>query len=77
MTDAESVPKDVKLEERIQARDTHPLLSCSDIEEVLRQFLPKRAVTQEEIFEQMQKRHRKRLASIRSRYAKQGIDLLA
>jgi SRSO17 transposase len=64
------------LEERIQAKDTHPLLSCSDIEELLRHFLPKRAVTQEEVFKQMEKRHKKRLASIQSHYAKQGIDLL-
>ena len=64
------------LEERIQAKDTHPLLSCSDLEERLRHFLPKRAVTQEEVFEQMEKRPKKRSASIRSHYAKQGIDLL-
>ena len=64
------------LEERIQAKDTHPLLSCSDLEERLRHFLPKRAVTQEEVFEHMEKRPKKRSASIRSHYAKQGIDLL-
>ncbi len=64
------------LEERIQAEDTHPLLSCSDIEELLRHFLPKRAVTQDDVFEQMDKRHKKRLASIQSHYAKQGIGLL-
>jgi SRSO17 transposase len=64
------------LEERIQAKDTYPLLSCSDIEELLRHFLPKRAVTQDDVFEQMDKRHKKRLASIQSHYAKQGIDLL-
>lgn len=64
------------LEERIQAEDTHPLLSCSDIEELLRHFLPKRAVTQADVLEQMEKRHKKRSAAIRSHYAKQGIDLL-
>jgi SRSO17 transposase len=64
------------LEERIQAKDTHPLLSCSDIEELLRHFLPKRAVTRDDVFEQMEKRHKKRLASIQSHYAKQGIALL-
>ena len=32
------------LEERIRAIETYPLLSCSDIEELLRHFLPKRAV---------------------------------
>jgi SRSO17 transposase len=64
------------LEERIQAKATHPLLSCSDIEELLRHFLPKRAATRDDVFEQMDKRHRKRLASIQSHYAKQGIVLL-
>jgi SRSO17 transposase len=64
------------LEERIRAKDTHPLLSCSDIEELLRHFLPKRAVTQDDVFEQMEKRHKKRLASIQAHYAKQGIALL-
>lgn len=64
------------LEERIQAEDTHPLLSCSDIEELLRHFLPKRAVTRDDVFEQLDKRHRKRSASIRSHYAKQGAHVL-
>ena len=64
------------LEERISAKDTHPLLSCSDIEELLRHFLPKRVVTQDDVLEQMNKRHKKRLASIQFHYAKQGIALL-
>jgi len=64
------------LEERISAKDTHPLLSCSDIEELLRHFLPKRVVTQDDVLEQMNKRHKKRLASIQFHYAKQGIAVL-
>lgn len=64
------------LEERIRAASTCPLLSCSDIEEMLRHFLPKRAVSQEEVLAQMEKRHEKRLASIRQAYRKQGIVLL-
>ena len=64
------------LEERLRAEDVHPLLSCSDIEELLKQFLPRRAVTQDEVLAQMEKRHKKRLASIRSHYARQGVDLL-
>jgi hypothetical protein len=36
----------------------------------------RRAVTQEEVLAQMEKRHKKRLASIRAHYAKQGIELL-
>jgi hypothetical protein len=63
------------LEERLRAADVYPLLSCSDIEELLKQFLPRRAVTQEEVLAQMQKRHRKRFASIRAQYAKQGVEL--
>jgi len=51
-------------------------LSCSDIEELLRHFLPKRVVTQDDVLEQMNKRHKKRLASIQFHYAKQGIALL-
>jgi hypothetical protein len=64
------------LEERLRAEDVHPLLSCSDIEELLKQFLPRRAVTHEEVLAQMEKRHKKRLASMRAPYAKQGIALL-
>jgi SRSO17 transposase len=64
------------LEERVRAAGVHPLLSCSDIEELLKHFLPRRAVTQEEVLAQMEKRHKKRLASIRARYAKQGIELV-
>lgn len=43
---------------------------------VLKQFLPRRAVTQEEVLAQMEKRHKKRLASMRAHDAKQGIELL-
>jgi SRSO17 transposase len=55
---------------------TKAQLSCSDIEELLRHFLPKRAVTKEEVMAQMEKRHEKRLASIQQAYRKQGIMLL-
>ena len=64
------------LEERMRVVNTHPLLSCSDIEELLRHFLPKRATTKDEIFQQMNKRHRKRLASIQRHYKKQGAAIL-
>jgi SRSO17 transposase len=64
------------LEERMRVVNTHPLLSCSDIEELLRYFLPKRATNKDEIFEQMNKRHRKRLASIQRHYKKQGAAIL-
>ena len=52
--------------ERIKHQDTYPLLSCSDIEELLSRFLPRRDVTKQEIIRQLEHRHRKRLAAIRS-----------
>lgn len=61
------------LTERIRHQDSFPLLSCSDIEELLSHFLPRRDVTQEEVLRQLQQRHRKRQAAIEShtRVAKQ------
>ena len=54
------------LAERIRHRDTIPLLSCSDIEELLSRFLPRRDVTREEVFRQMRQRHRRRQEAIDS-----------
>ena len=48
------------LSERIQHKDTHPLLSCADIEELLAHFLPRRDVTQEEVLLQLDQRHTQR-----------------
>ena len=59
------------LEERILQKDAHPLLSCSDIESLLRAFLPRRDIEHDEILQQMTKRHRKRQAAIDSQYRKQ------
>lgn len=52
------------LDERIRHEDTWPLLSCSDIEELLAHFLPRRDVTEEEIIRQLEHRHRKRRSAI-------------
>jgi SRSO17 transposase len=60
------------LEERILQKDDLPLLSCSDIESLLRSFLPRRDVEHDEVLRQMQKRHRKRQAAIDSQYRKQA-----
>jgi hypothetical protein len=54
------------LTERLRHKDTHPLLSCSDIEELLSHFLPRRDVTREEVIRQLQHRHRMRQAAIDS-----------
>lgn len=54
------------LSERIRHEDTYPLLSCSDIEELLSRFLPRRDVTREEVIRQLGDRHRKRLAAMKS-----------
>ena len=54
------------LGERIDRQDSHPLLSCSDIEELLSRFLPRRDVTESEVIRQLEDRHRKRLSAIQS-----------
>jgi len=46
------------LTERIRHEDTYPLLSCSDIEELLSRFLPRRDVTKQEVIRQLEDRHR-------------------
>jgi SRSO17 transposase len=52
--------------ERIRHKDTHPLLSCADIEELLAHFLPRRDVTEEEVIFQLEQRHRQRQKAIES-----------
>lgn len=59
------------LETRLEQKQDHPLLSCSDIAELLAHFLPRRDITPEEVFRQMQVRHEQRQASIDSAYARQ------
>ena len=54
------------LKKRIQHKDSYPLLSCSDIEELLAHFLPRRDVSREEVIRQLERRHRKRLSAITS-----------
>ena len=61
------------LEERILQKDNHPLLSCSDIESLLRTFLPRRDIAHDEVIRQMEKRHRKRQAAIDAQYRKQML----
>jgi len=59
------------LTERIHHKDTYPLLSCSDIEQLLSRFLPRRDVTKEEIISQLEKRHRYRQKAIESHARRQ------
>jgi len=54
------------LNERIRHKDTYPLLSCSDIEELLSRFLPRRDVSKAEVIGHLQERHRLRQAAIES-----------
>jgi len=60
--------------ERLLHKDTVPLLSCADIEELLSQFLPRRKVDADEVLRQMTVRHQKRQASIALAYSKQGFQ---
>ena len=54
------------LSERIRHKDTYPLLSCSDIEDLLSRFLPRRDVSEEEVIRQLEERHHRRLSAIKS-----------
>jgi len=54
------------LNERILHKETYPLLSCADIEELLVRFLPRRNVNEEEVLYQLEQRHRQRQKAIDS-----------
>jgi SRSO17 transposase len=59
------------LSERIHHKDTYPLLSCADIEELLAHFLPRRDVTEEEVVFQLEQRHLQRQKAINSHARRQ------
>lgn len=59
-------------EERELHWEEIPLLSCNDIEILLRTFLPRRDVDPDEIVRQMEKRHRRRQASIDNAFNKRS-----
>jgi SRSO17 transposase len=61
------------LEERLSQKESHPLLSCSDIEILLAQFLPRRDVTVEEVVRQMEARHEARRKAIEAAYRRQQL----
>lgn len=54
------------LTERIRHKETYPLLSCADIEQLLMHFLPNRKMTTDEVIRQMEDRHRMRRKAMRS-----------
>jgi len=59
------------LESKLSNKMRYPLLSCTDIVELLSHFLPRKDISEEEVLRQMYIRHRQRQASIDSAYAKQ------
>lgn len=61
------------LEEKLSVQESHPLLSCSDIETLLAHFLPRRDVTVEEVVRQMEARHEARRKAIESAYRRQQL----
>ena len=60
------------LNERVRHEDTYPLLSCSDIEELLSRFLPRRDVSEAEVIRQLEDRHRRRQSAIKSHTRNHG-----
>jgi hypothetical protein len=61
------------LEEKLAHKESHPLLSCSDIEVLLAHFLPRRDVTVDEVVRQMKARHAARQTAIDSAYRRQQL----
>ena len=60
------------LKERILNESDVTLLSCQDIVELLNHYLPRADKSEEAIFKQLEKRHKKRQRSIESAYKKQA-----
>ncbi len=59
------------LEQQIKHNAAYPLLSCNDIVELLTHYLPNRKISEEEVFRQLQVRHRRRQKAIQSFYQRQ------
>lgn len=56
----QTLPADIILETIIKLKEQYDLLNARDIKEMLMHFLPKRKVSNDEIFRQMEIRHNKR-----------------
>jgi SRSO17 transposase len=65
------------LQTRLKEKESTPLLSCPDVATLLAKFLPRRDTDIEEVFRQMEVRHKQRQASIDFAYAKQNRKLQA
>ena len=63
--------------ERLAGRDTHRLLSCQDIVEMLRHKLPSKIQSDEDLVMTIANRHRRRQSASASQYRKQGLTLPA
>jgi SRSO17 transposase len=61
-----------QLRERVIHVEESPLLSCADIVELLVHFLPRRAISQEDVLNQLRLRHRKRQSAIESANQRQA-----
>lgn len=59
--------------ERFACRDTHRLLSCLDIVEMLRHKLPQKVQSDDDLVATITDRHRRRASAMKSGYAKQGL----
>ncbi len=60
-------------EERERQKEEYPLLSCNDIELLLRTYLPRRDIEHDEVLRQMEKRHLRRKAAIDLAFNKQQM----
>lgn len=61
------------MKEKKLSKDKVSLLSCEDIVSLLNYFLPRADTTEEAIFKQLEKRHKKRFKSIVSEYKTQAM----
>ena len=59
------------LEERLLHKETVPLLTPTDIIALLNVFLPRQSAPEEEVFKQIEARHKKRQAATKSAKKKQ------
>ena len=61
------------MKEKKLSKDKVSLLSCEDMVSLLNYFLPRADTTEEAIFKQLEKRHKKRFKSIVSEYKTQAM----